>query len=518
MQVTSVSFLLFAAAVLVVYYRVPGRWQWIVLLAASGWFYLWAGAEYLVFLLFPILSAYGCTMWMARNHARMETRLSQLSQADKRACRTAVKRKNRAILLLCLTGNFAVLFLCKACLTEPLCSAASGSCVSFLTLGLPMGISFYLFQSMGYVIDVYRRTEEAERNLGKLALFVCYFPQLIQGPISRHSQLGAQLTGVHAYDGKQVSFGLQRMLWGYFKKLVIADRIGVAVRALKGTECTGVAFLVLCLFYAVQIYGDFTGGIDIALGLSQTLGIPLPENFTRPFFSKSIAEYWRRWHITLGTWMRDYVFYPLSVSAPMRKLSRFARRKLGKFGKRLPVYAASAATWIATGVWHGLTPNFIVWGMLNWAVIAASEEWTLLYRRFHGRFPFRDKKWYGRLEMLRTFLLMNLIRACDLFPDVGEYFRCVGSLFTGWNPEILWDGTLLELGLTGLDYGIAAAGVALMLAVSLVQEKKGSIRELLWRGSVPVRYALTFGLLLAVLLMGRYGVGYQASSFVYSQF
>jgi len=505
MKFTSIGFLLFAAAVLLVYYRTPGRGQWMVLLAASLWFYLRAGPRYLAFLLFTALTTYVCTVRMARNWAAAENR-------------AAAKAKNRPIGAICLTLNGAVLLLCKAGLTEPLGSALSGSGLSFLRLGLPLGISFYMFQSMGYVIDVSRGTVPAEKNFGKLFLFISYFPQLIQGPISRHSQLMPQLLSPHGYDGKQLSFGLQRMLWGYFKKLVIADRIAAAVTALRGPEYVGTAFGVLSVFYAIQIYADFTGGMDMALGLSQALGISLPENFIRPYFSKSVAEYWRRWHITLGTWMKDYLFYPLSVSAPLRRFSRLARRKFGTVGKRLPVYMASVVTWAATGIWHGLTPNFLVWGMLNCLVIVLSEELTPLYRRLHGKFHWKETGWYGAFEIVRTFLLMNLIRSCDLFPQVSDYGRRLWSLAAVWNPEILWNGTLLELGLTGLDYGILAAGTALMLAVSLVQEKKGSLRQLLWQQNVFVRYLLTFLLLLATLLMGRYGIGYQASNFIYNQF
>ena len=384
-------------------------------------------------------------------------------------------------------------------------------------LVLPLGISFYMFQSMGYAVDVYRGTAKAEKSLFKLALFVSFFPQLVQGPISKFSQLGKQLYAPHDYDGREVSFGLQRMLWGYFKKLVIADRMAVAVVALKAPEYTGVSFLVLTVFYAVQIYGDFTGGIDIAVGLAQALGIKLPENFIRPFFSKNIAEYWRRWHISLGVWMKDYIFYPISVSGPMRNLSKSARAKFGNFGKRLPVYVASVATWFVTGIWHGITPNFVLWGMLNCFVIVVSEELAPLYERFHNRFHLKEKKWYGGFEMLRMFFLMNLIRICDLFPNVGEYFSRMGSLFTTLNFHVLWDGTLLQLGLTGLDYLILAAGVVVMFTVSLLQEKKGSIRELLWQKPV-LRYALAFGLFLVVVLMGHYGVGYNASSFIYNQF
>ena len=212
-----------------------------------------------------------------------------------------------------------------------------------------------------------------------------------------------------------------------------------AVIALRGPQFTGVGFFLLTLFYAVQIYADFTGGIDMTIGLSQALGIDLAENFIRPFFSKNIAEYWRRWHITLGEWMKSYIFYPISVSQPMLKLSKKARSSMGNFGKRLPVYVASIATWLVTGIWHGITPNFILWGMMNCFVIVVSEELNPLYEKFHNRFGWKEKKWYGAFEILRMFLLMNLIRIVDLFPNVADYFRRMGSLVTTFNFQILWD-------------------------------------------------------------------------------
>ena len=506
MSFPSVSFALFAAVLLILYYRIPRKGQWILLLAASYAFYLFSGVRYLAFILLTTLTTYAATWQMARNLAAQDAYLADkgLSREERKAHKAAVKGRNRVLLIACLVVNFGVLAVCKVRFTTE-------------NLVLPLGISFYMFQSMGYAVDVYRGTAKAEKSLFKLALFVSFFPQLVQGPISKFSQLGKQLYAPHDYDGREVSFGLQRMLWGYFKKLVIADRMAVAVVALKAPEYTGVSFLVLTVFYAVQIYGDFTGGIDIAVGLAQALGIKLPENFIRPFFSKNIAEYWRRWHISLGVWMKDYIFYPISVSGPMRNLSKSARAKFGNFGKRLPVYVASVATWFVTGIWHGITPNFVLWGMLNCFVIVVSEELAPLYERFHNRFHLKEKKWYGGFEMLRMFFLMNLIRICDLFPNVGEYFSRMGSLFTTLNFHVLWDGTLLQLGLTGLDYLILAAGVVVMFTVSLLQEKKGSIRELLWQKPV-LRYALAFGLFLVVVLMGHYGVGYNASSFIYNQF
>ena len=521
MQFTSVSFLLFATVLLAAYYLIPRKGQWILLLAASYVFYLWAGTQYLAFILFTTLSTYGATMLMDRNLGKQEKYLAEnkaaMSREERKEYKAKIKNGNRVWMLLCVVLNFAILAVCKACLIEPFAALAKGGTLSFLTLGLPMGISFYMFQSMGYVVDVYRGTAKAERNPFKLALFVSFFPQLVQGPISKFGQVAPALYAPHKFDGKQVSFGLQRMLWGFFKKMVIADRIAAAVITLRGSQYTGVSFLLLSIFYAIQIYGDFTGGIDVTIGLSQALGIKLPENFVRPYFSKNIAEYWRRWHISLGEWMKDYIFYPISVSQPMLKLSKSARKKLGNFGKRLPVYVASIATWFVTGIWHGLNPNFILWGMLNCFFIVLSEELVPLYDKFHGRFHLKEKKWYGGFEMLRMFMLMNLIRIVDLFPDVGEYFRRIGSLFTTFNFSVLWNGTLMNLGLTALDYGILGGGIAVMFGVSLLQEKKGSVREMLWDKPL-LRYILVFGLLLIVLLMGSYGIGYDAGNFIYNQF
>jgi len=201
----------------------------------------------------------------------------------------------------------------------------------------------------------------------------------------------------------------------------------------------------------------------------------------------------------------------------MLKLSKAARGKLGNFGKRLPVYIASIATWAVTGIWHGITPNFLLWGMMNCFVIVVSEELNPLYEKFHNRFGLKKKAWYGGFEIARMFVLMNLIRIVDLFPDVRVYFARMGSLLTTFNFHILWDGTLLQLGMSSLDYAIVAGGIGVMFAVSLFQKKKGSLREFLWEKPV-LRYILVFILLVIVLLMGSYGIGYNANNFIYNQF
>lgn len=522
MQLTSLTFLAFVALALLIYYVVPKKIQWIILLAASYVFYLSAGLEYLSFIILTTVTTYVTAriidFRLVKQKAFLKENKESLSKEEKKQYKAGIKKVNLLYLVIYLIINFSVLFACKLILVEPLNSIVSGSTFDFLALCLPFGISFYMFQSVGYVIDVYRETSQAERNFFKTALFVSFFPQLVQGPISKFSQLAPQLYDGHKFDGKNLSYGLQRVLWGLFKKLVIADRIAVAVVALKAPEYGGVGFILLSIFYAIQIYGDFTGGIDIAIGIGECFGITLKENFVRPYFSKNIAEYWRRWHISLGEWMKDYIFYPLSVCQPMRKLSKITSKKMGSFGKRFPVYIATVITWFATGIWHGFSPNFIIWGMLNCFFIILSEEFTPLYAKFHGRFGLKEKKLYGAFEICRMFMLMNLIRIIDLFPDVTVYFSKMASVVIAPNFSILYDGTLLNIGLSIRDYGIIIFGICLTCMVSIIGEKKKPVRDILADRPYVLRAAIIFVLFLIVVLAGSYGIGYNASSFIYNQF
>lgn len=524
MLFTSYNFIVFMAVVFALYYLLPKKWQWGVLLAASLAFYAFSGVEYFVFMLFTIATVYGATRWIDRQQARTAAYIAEhketLSREEKKQIKHRSKKRTFAMLCICLGLNFAILAVCKAMIVEPFKSAFSDGPFSFMSFMLPMGISFYMFQSAGYVIDVYRGVAKAEKNPLKLALFVAYFPQLVQGPISRFNDLSATLLTPHAFDGRQISFGLQRVLWGYFKKLVLADRILPAVQTIVGApeEFSGVYMLVVAVFYAIQIYGDFTGGIDITIGLSQMLGINVTENFNRPFFSKNTAEYWRRWHITLGTWFKDYVFYPLSVCTPMLKLAKASRRRLGDgFGKRVPVYISSLVTWLITGIWHGFQLHFAVWGLANCFVIVVSQELEPLYARFHHRFHIKHTTAYRSFEVLRTFFLMSVIRMLDWYNDVGLYFKQYATLFYRWDLPALWDGSLLQLGLSIADYVILALGVLLVFAVSMLQ-RSGSVREKLEKQPAALRYALIALLFFAVLLFGAYGIEYDASQFIYNQF
>ena len=219
------------------------------------------------------------------------------------------------------------------------------------------------------------------------------------------------------------------------------------------------------------------------------------------------------------SWFRDYLFYPVSTSKWMQKFSKFTRGRLGeRIGRRLPVYLSSFIVWFAAGIWHGASWNFIVWGLLNWAVLMISEELEPLYQRFHDHFPaVGGKAVYRLFQVARTFLLVCVLNIFDCYPALSTTAAMLGSMFTARNWSVLWDGSLMALGLSGLDYAILAAGVLLMLAVSLVQ-RGGSVREKIRAQRYPVRFVIWYGLFLVILLMGAYGIGYDASQFIYNQF
>ena len=399
MLFTSYEFLAFLAGVLILYYTLSKKLQWPLLLCASYVFYAIAGLKYLAFIGVTTVSVYAAGAIMGRmadaERAYLEGAGATLSKDERKEYKARAKRHRLFVLLSGLILNFGILAVLKYTvfavvnINSALHTFGVESSLSIPSLVLPLGIYFYTFQSMGYLIDVYRAKAVAERNPFKLALFISFFPQLVQGPISRFASLGEQLTAERSFERRTFTYGVQRILWGYFKKLVIADRVLIAVNTVVETPegFRGFYVFALIILYSIQIYADFTGGIDITIGIAEALGIKLAENFNRPFSSRSTDEYWNRWHITMGTWFTDYVFYPLSVSRPMQAISKKSRAWFGKaIGKRVPVYLATIITWFLTGLWHGAGWNFIVWGLLNCAVILISREFKPLYERFHKRF------------------------------------------------------------------------------------------------------------------------------------
>lgn len=542
MLLTSYEFITFFVILFACYYIFPKKYQWMLLLIGSYAFYFISGAIseggfstlsgcfYIGLLFATTLITYGTAIGIERCGRKQKVYLKEhkeeLSREEKKKYKEQGQKKKRGIMLLGLLAALGILAVFKYAdfavdnINFWIDRVGNGSELGYPNLLLPMGISFYTFQSLGYLLDVYWERCEAQKNLGKYMLFVSFFPQLVQGPISRYSDLAKSLYEAHKFDWKNIRFGLERILWGFFKKLVIADTIITAVECLITDEYyNGAWVLVGIIFYGIELYADFTGGIDITIGVAQTLGVKVQENFIRPYFSKNIAEYWRRWHISMGTWFRDYIFYPMSISKSMNKLTRFCKNHLGKgFAKRVPVYLATMVTWFATGIWHGASWNFIMWGVMNGVVILISGEFEPFYEWFRKKFPRLVRtSAYKAFQIIRTFLLMGTLRMFDCYEDVPLTFQMFGSMFRDFDLSALTAEEFSYLGLTPAQYIIVFAGTLLMFAVSLLQ-RKGSVRE--WISAKPyiVKYTIFVGLFLAVLLFGAYGVGFDASQFIYNQF
>ena len=530
MLFASYSFIFFIAVLFILYYLIPKRYQWLLLLGASYFFYFFAGAKYIIYIVLTTMSTYIISMIIGNLHQTQNQYLAdhkqELSRGERKEYRAIIKSKQWKWLLACLFLNFGILAIVKysnftiANINYIFQILGSKRQLSFWNLALPMGISFYTFQTMGYIIDVYRGKYPPEKNIFKFGLFVSFFPQLVQGPISRFDDLSQTLFKEHPFNYRKISFGIQRIMWGYFKKIVIADRILVAVITIIQDPGTyqGVYVLVGMLFYAYQLYADFTGGIDITIGIAEVLGIRVKENFDRPYFSKSIAEYWRRWHISLGTWFKDYLFYPISICKPMLNIFKFSRQHFGPvIGKRVPVYISIIAVWLVTGIWHGASWNFIVWGLANCIVIVTSQECEPLYKWFHHKFEIRHTFSFRLFQVIRTVLLMSSIRMFDCYIDVPTTFRMFVSMFTVNNYNELFNGSLLNLGLNRADYTVLLMGLVVLVSVSLMQ-RRGSVRSMLAERPLFVRYGVYYGMVIIILVLGAYGTGYDSSQFIYNQF
>ena len=530
----SYEFILFLLVLFTVYYVIPKRFQWILLLIANFLFYYSAGAFYPLFILATSVTVWFAGVCIDRQERQWQSyqaeikagKIEKPSRDEKKAVKAKICGKKKRIMLVCLLFNLGILAVLKYTNfvidnVNTVLDAAGRTELPYADLILPLGIAFYTFQAVAYLLDVYWGKCSAQKNLPRFILFVSFFPQLIQGPISRYGDLSQTLYAKHSFDGKQVRFGLERILWGYFKKLVIADRLSGAISMLMGDPeyYTGAYVLIGMLFYAAQLYADFTGGIDITIGIAQFFGIHVEENFIRPFFSKNIAEYWRRWHITMGTWFRDYVFYPMSISKPLKKLTSTTKKHFGMAGaRRVAVYISTMVTWFATGIWHGAAWHFVAWGLVNGVIILISEECTPLYNKFHHRFPKLGNSWgYRAFQVIRTFLMMCCIRLFDTYASVRGAIRQFIHMFTQFDLSKVTGKELLDLGLSVQDYCIVAFGVVAMFTVSMCG-RNGSVREKISQKPYVIRYGLFVLLFFAVLLLGSYGVGFEAQQFIYNQF
>lgn len=508
MSLISMEFLIFVGIAVIGYYLIPKRFQWIWLLIFSYIYYASSGIKILFFLLYTTITTYGTGRLLDRvNHKELP--------------RNEAKSRKRRILIGCLLLNFGMLAVLKYTnFAIENVNAIFHAGISFQKLILPLGISFYTFQSMGYIIDVYWEKYEAEKNPFRFALFVSFFPQLLQGPIGRFDRLARQLYEQHSFDLLKAQYALQLMLWGFFKKLVLADRAAVVVNQVfqNYTQYSGVTNIVAVLMYSIQLYMDFSGGMDVVMGVAALFGVELDQNFKRPYFATSITDFWHRWHITLGTWMKDYIFYPVSLSKWMGKFGKWSKKAFGKkTGRVVPICVANIIVFLVVGIWHGAAWKYIAYGLYNGLIIAISSLLAPLYRKGFEKFHINPKSgaWHV-VQILRTFLLVNISWYFDMAVSLSAAFAMMKSTVTGFSLATLTDGSLMMLGLDKLDYMILAMGCLVAFLISFLKEKGIQIRESLGRKPLVIRWAV-YGMLVFGIPMFGY-VMTTTGGFIYAQF
>lgn len=540
MSYTSLNFLLFVSITVLAYFLFPLKKQkWTVLLAASYVFYLFAGYKYAAFIVFTTLSTFLIGLWLEKVTAKSKNNIklhkAEWNREDKKKYKEKIKKQKRLILALALVLNFGILAFLKyynffaGSLNDVFGSWGMEFSAPTLKLFLPLGISFYTFQSMGYIVDVYREKTPAQHNPFKFALFVAFFPQIIQGPIGIYDDLAHQLFEPHDFDFTRFKHALELILWGLVKKMVFADTAVIAINNVTSdyNSYGGTTLTFTIILYAFQLYADFSGGIDISRGVAQIFGIDMMENFKRPYFSKDINEYWRRWHISLGNWFKNYLFYPLAMSSLFINTSK--KIKSTKFGstvagahiaKVLPTSIASFVVFFIVGVWHGASWKYVGFGVWNGGIIMISVLMKPVFEWCHKKLHINPKSApYTVFQILRTFIVILVGYVFDVAPSFTQAMRTFWLFFTD---QSISTGLseISTLGLVRNQYVLLSLGAVFIFIISVIQERhdKTTIRDMLDKKPFILRWAAMFVGIMLVVSLGVYGSGFDAADFVYMQF
>ena len=508
MSITSSLYLIFLLALLFVYYIFPKKMQWMFLLAFSLVFIFAATNDIKVY--FYILYGVLVSFFGALIIDKLKT------EKHKKIAQTVT------VLLM-----FLMLFFLKylnffaGTLINTINIFGANLNYENISIIAPIGVTFYTLIAIGYVIDVGRGVVLPQRNIFKYALYVLYFPQLTSGPFTRYSEMEKTLYAEHKLDLKNVLFGFQRILWGIFKKLVIAERMAVLVTTVYSnyTFFNGVYIVIGTIAFAIQLYTDFSGCMDIIIGSSEMLGIVLPENFGTPYFSKNISEYWRRWHITLGTWFKDYFFYPILKSNIFQRLQSKCKDKFGKkWGKRIPTYLGMFILWFTVGAWHGGATKYIIGsGLLHWFYIVSGEICKPLFDKLAKTLKINQESFVFRIwQSVRTFCLVCIGFVFFRADSTSQAIEMLKLTFVNNYYELFTNG-IYNLGLSRDDLGIAILSIALLFIISCLKQKY-KIREQISKQHIVVRYSIWIILIMSILIFGYYGTGYDATSFIYQNF
>ena len=516
MTLISLKFFAFFLTVVIVYYILPGKLQWGWLLL-SGMYFYYKGVSWQQMVIFLI---YIGINWAAALFMQEDAPYRKV------AFRTAVILDIAGLAIFKYMDFFVQIIKSFVCLFNPsFTSDKLDLLVYYSGKYAPARISYFALIIMGYLIDVYWGKVSVQKNPGKVLLFASYFPQMTSGPIVQYEMMQEELWGEkHHFDYDNFMKGLERIIWGIFKKMVISERCSMVVNTIYDNYRIYAGFYIPfgAAMFALQLYTDFSGLMDIVLGVSQCLGIKLPENFDTPFYSTNLSEFWRRWHITLGAFLRDYILYPIERSKPWRKLRKFCKNKFGKGYERkfnLPLYLALFISWFLIGLWHGGGWNYIFGvGLYMWAVIVLGEILSPVFAWLTKVLRINTECFSWKLfQRIRTFIFFVFGLSFFRAESLKDGFLMWKSAFSLCNPWIFFDHSLYKLGLSKDEWLILLLGLIILIVVSILHQSE-DVREKLHKQNFVFRLLLFAVLFVMIINWGCYGADFVAEDFIYGRF
>lgn len=498
MLFNSIDFLFFLPIVLVVYYIIPMKYKHIWLLISSYYFYMCWNAKYVLLIFVSTVITYLSGILIDK----VEKTWSDVDKLGK---------YKKLILAISFVSNLGILFYFKYInftldiVTRILSKVNISMNVPVFDVILPVGISFYTFQALSYSVDVYRGEVAPEHDFFRYALFVSFFPQLVAGPIERSKNLLTQLREPRKFDFGYAFDGILLMLWGFFLKIVLADRIAIFVDTVYG-DCEhyqGIYLIVATVLFAVQIYCDFSGYSSIAMGTAKLLGIELMDNFNAPYLSTSVADFWRRWHISLTSWFKDYLYIPLGGSK---------KGILRKYLNKMIVFMLS-------GLWHGAQLTFVVWGAINGLYQVIGEILMPIREKVSDALGVnRDSEGFCVLRAIVTFTMIDFSWIFFRADSLGRAVYIIKSIFNAENIWTLFDGSLYNCGLDEKNFRFMLIAVIVLLVADFLKRKGIRVREIILRQDGYIKCLVVSFSILLIMVFGKYGPAYDAVNFIYFQF
>lgn len=526
MSLTSLVFFAFLGVSLILYYIIPKKAQWVILLAVSLFFFAYSSKLLILYMIATTLLIYVGALFIQKYNDEFKAKKKTLSKEDRKQLKSAINKKTNTILTVIVIACVGILAVLKYCnffggiINDVSEIIADKSIVPTFNLLLPLGISYYTLMSVSYIVDVYRGTIEAEKNPCRLLLFVCYFPHITEGPFDTYENLNLQFRAYHKFNYDKFINALCLLLFGLVKKMVLADRLAYISNEIfdNYTSYSGLQVFVGMLSYTICIYADFSGCIDIVRGVSKMFGIDIAENFNRPFFSHSVQEFWRRWHITLGGWLKNYIFYPVSLSKVEKNFSKKINKvcKNRYYAATIPTFLPLLCVWIVMGIWHGASWKYVVYGLYYFAIIFMGVMCEPIFLRVFKNLKIqRNGKAFGAFQIIRTDLLvavgLTMFRA-DTLTQFGSMIKSLGTI----NFNVF---TILNQfpDLHKLDY-VLMVFLIIALFIKELKEEKGKNINILIETNVFRRWLWITIAILMVILLGIYGTGYTEQVSVYAEF